>query len=142
MPSDQVVMNDVIKSYAEVGDSPMVSEGGMRDSKSLHKGKQVRVGFTVEGSNQFATLPLISEQKVVGVANVADKAQVIQHFAETVSGSPTIRSFDQESLFKELIMKLIDVYSQPNFYNDGAMEWLCFRLDILSSITFAFFWYS
>ncbi|CAM8990670.1 unnamed protein product [Rhodiola kirilowii] len=46
--------------------------------------------------------------RLVGVC----KAPVIQHFAETISGSMTIRT--------------------------AAMEWLCFRLDMLSSITFAF----
>ncbi|KAH7860034.1 hypothetical protein Vadar_008409 [Vaccinium darrowii] len=66
------------------------------------------------------------------------KAPVIQHFAETMSGSTTIRSFDQESRFKELNMKPIDGHSRPNFYTAGAMEWLRFRLDMLASIIFAF----
>src|SRR5579862_9601881 len=66
------------------------------------------------------------------------KAPVIQHFAETISGSTTIRSFDQESRFRDTNMKLMDGYSRPVFHIIGAMEWLCFRLDILSSITFAF----
>ncbi|KAG5546677.1 hypothetical protein RHGRI_018748 [Rhododendron griersonianum] len=66
------------------------------------------------------------------------KAPVIQHFAETMLGSITIRSFDQELRFKELSMKLIDGHSRPNFYTAAVMEWLCFRLDMLSSITFAF----
>ncbi|KAI8552989.1 hypothetical protein RHMOL_Rhmol06G0310300 [Rhododendron molle] len=47
------------------------------------------------------------------------KAPVIQHFAETISGSTTIRSFDQESRFKELSLKLIDGHSRPNFYTAG-----------------------
>ncbi|CAL5402678.1 unnamed protein product [Camellia sinensis] len=72
--------------------------------------------------------------RLVGVC----KAPVIQHFAETISGSTTIRSFDQEPRFKELSMKLIDAHSRPKFYSAAAMEWLCFRLDVLSSITFAF----
>ncbi|KAL7217172.1 hypothetical protein ACSBR1_028977 [Camellia fascicularis] len=72
--------------------------------------------------------------RLVGVC----KAPVIQHFAETISGSTTIRSFDQELRFKELSMKLIDAHSRPKFYSAAAMEWLCFRLDVLSSITFAF----
>ncbi|KAG5546694.1 hypothetical protein RHGRI_018761 [Rhododendron griersonianum] len=67
------------------------------------------------------------------------EAPVIQHFAETISGSTTIRSFGQESRFKELSMKLIDGHSRPNFYTAGAMEWLSFRLDFLTSLTFAFF---
>ncbi|KAL6999149.1 Canalicular multispecific organic anion transporter 2, variant 2 [Sarracenia purpurea var. burkii] len=66
------------------------------------------------------------------------KAPVIQHFAESISGATTIRSFDQESRFRESNMKLIDGNSRPKFYIAGAMEWLCFRLDMLSSLTFAF----
>ncbi|XP_052178883.1 LOW QUALITY PROTEIN: ABC transporter C family member 3-like [Diospyros lotus] len=66
------------------------------------------------------------------------RAPVIQHFVETISGSTTIRSFDQESRFKESYMKLTDAYSRPKFYSACAMEWLCFRLDMLSSVTFAF----
>ena len=66
------------------------------------------------------------------------KAPVIQHFSETISGSMTIRSFDQESRFRDTNMKLIDGYIRPKFSIAGAMEWLCFRLDMLSSVTFAF----
>ncbi|XP_062117924.1 ABC transporter C family member 3-like [Humulus lupulus] len=66
------------------------------------------------------------------------KASLIQHFAETISGLTTIRSFNQESRFQETNMKLMDGYSRPNFSIAGAMEWLCFRLDILSAVTFAF----
>ncbi|CAO2815297.1 unnamed protein product [Amaranthus hypochondriacus] len=65
------------------------------------------------------------------------KAPVIQHFAETISGATTIRSFDQESRFCETSVKLVNGYSRPKFYNAAAMEWLCIRLDLLSSITFA-----
>lgn len=71
--------------------------------------------------------------RLVGVT----KAPVIQHFAETISGSMTIRSFDQESRFCETSVKLINEYSQPGFYSAATMEWLSFRLDLLSSITFA-----
>ncbi|KAJ0046709.1 hypothetical protein Pint_03904 [Pistacia integerrima] len=71
--------------------------------------------------------------RLVGVC----KAPVIQHFAETISGSTTIRSFDQESRFQNTNMKLMDGYSRPKFHVAGAMEWLCFRIDVLSSITFA-----
>ncbi|XP_034678524.1 ABC transporter C family member 3-like [Vitis riparia] len=66
------------------------------------------------------------------------KAPVIQHFSETIAGSMTIRSFDQESRFRDTNMKLVDGYIRPKFNIAGAMEWLCFRLDMLSSATFAF----
>ncbi|KAL5077920.1 hypothetical protein RYX36_016904 [Vicia faba] len=72
--------------------------------------------------------------RLVGVC----KAPVIQHFAETISGASTIRSFDHVSRFQQTNMKLMDGYSRPKFNISGAMEWLCFRLDILSSVTFAF----
>ncbi|XP_022716766.1 ABC transporter C family member 3-like [Durio zibethinus] len=72
--------------------------------------------------------------RLVGVC----KAPIIQHFAETISGATTIRSFDQESRFQETNMILTDSYSRPKFHFAGAMEWLCFRLDLLSSITFVF----
>jgi ATP-binding cassette subfamily C (CFTR/MRP) protein 2 len=62
---------------------------------------------------------------------------VIQHFAETMSGSTTIRGFDEQSRFSGTNMKLTDAYCRPKFHIAGAMEWLCFRLDMLSSITFA-----
>ncbi|OMO51835.1 hypothetical protein CCACVL1_29558 [Corchorus capsularis] len=72
--------------------------------------------------------------RLIGVC----KAPVIQNFAETLLGATTIRSFDQESRFQETNMKLNDAYSRPKFHVAGAMEWLCFRMDMLSSITFAF----
>ncbi|KHN10953.1 ABC transporter C family member 3 [Glycine soja] len=72
--------------------------------------------------------------RLVGVC----KAPIIQHFAETISGTSTIRCFDHQSRFQETNMKLTDGYSRPKFNIVGAMEWLCFRLDMLSSITFAF----
>ncbi|XP_022716767.1 ABC transporter C family member 3-like [Durio zibethinus] len=72
--------------------------------------------------------------RLVGIS----KAPVIQHFAETILGATTIRSFDQESRFQETNMILTDCYSCPKFHVAGAKEWLCFRLDMLSSITFAF----
>lgn len=71
--------------------------------------------------------------RLVGVT----KAPVIQHFAETISGATTIRSFDQESRFCETSVQLVNGYSRPKFYSAAAMEWLCIRLDLLSSITFA-----
>ncbi|KAJ6944448.1 hypothetical protein NC652_009744 [Populus alba x Populus x berolinensis] len=72
--------------------------------------------------------------RLIGVCN----APVIQNFAETISGATTIRSFDQESRFQEINMKLTDAYSRPKFHNSAAMQWLCFRMDMFSSITFAF----
>ncbi|KAF3796553.1 ABC transporter C family member 3 [Nymphaea thermarum] len=65
-------------------------------------------------------------------------APLIQHFAETLAGSATIRSFDQESRFIETNFELVDQISRPKFHIAGAMEWLCFRLELLSACIFAF----
>lgn len=66
------------------------------------------------------------------------KAPIIQHFAESLSGSTTIRSFNQELRFICINSNRMDEFSRPKFYSAGAREWLCFRLDMLSSIMFAF----
>ncbi|RDX74680.1 ABC transporter C family member 3, partial [Mucuna pruriens] len=71
--------------------------------------------------------------KIVGIC----QAPVI-HFSETIFGSTTIRCFEQESRFNDKHMRLIGRYSQPRLYSASAMEWLNYRLDILSTITVSF----
>ncbi|XP_062100577.1 ABC transporter C family member 3-like [Humulus lupulus] len=66
------------------------------------------------------------------------EAPVLQHFVETISGSTTIRCFDQESRFHERNMQLIDAYSRTKFHYSSAADWLGFRTDMLSCVTFAF----
>ncbi|XP_042519147.1 ABC transporter C family member 3-like [Macadamia integrifolia] len=39
----------------------------------------------------------------------------------------------------EINLKLVDGYARPKFHFSGAIEWLCFRMDILASITYAVF---
>ncbi|KAM0842060.1 hypothetical protein ACQ4PT_058608 [Festuca glaucescens] len=73
-------------------------------------------------------------QRLVGVC----KAPIIQHFAESITGSATIRSFGKENEFVSTNSNLMDAFSRPKFYNAAAREWLCFRLDTLSCLTFAF----
>ncbi|KAF5774238.1 putative ABC-type xenobiotic transporter [Helianthus annuus] len=71
--------------------------------------------------------------RLVGVC----KAPVIQHFSETISGSTTIRSFDQKHRFQDTCLKLIDDYSRLKFHVDGASAWFGLRLDMLSALIFA-----
>ncbi|GLJ18146.1 hypothetical protein SUGI_0320540 [Cryptomeria japonica] len=66
------------------------------------------------------------------------KAPILQHFSESISGAMTIRSFDQEDRFVKNLFCLLDVFSQPSFHGAAAMEWLCFRLDLLSTFVFGF----
>ncbi|KAI3510254.1 hypothetical protein L1887_25787 [Cichorium endivia] len=73
--------------------------------------------------------------RLVGVC----KAPIIQHFSETLSGSTTIRSFHQERRFEDMNMKLIDGYSRPKFHSAGCIEWLSFRVELLSSVMFGLF---
>lgn len=73
-------------------------------------------------------------QRLVGVC----RAPVMQHFAESIAGSNIIRCFQKERQFINSIGHLMDNLSRPSLYNTAAMEWLCFRLDILSSFVFSF----
>ncbi|PWA86308.1 multidrug resistance-associated protein 3 [Artemisia annua] len=73
--------------------------------------------------------------RLVGVC----KGPVIQNFSETISGSTTIRSFDQQSRFQDTNLKLNDDFARPKFHAAAAMEWLGIRLDMLSSFTFVVF---
>ena len=56
----------------------------------------------------------------------------MQHFAESIAGTNIIRQFISSS------GHLMDNLSRPSLYNVAAMEWLCFRLDFLSSFIFGF----
>ncbi|CAM0145157.1 unnamed protein product [Urochloa decumbens] len=73
-------------------------------------------------------------QRLTGVC----KAPILQHFAESITGLNTIRSFGKENQFVATNSHLMDTYSKPRFYNMGARGWLCFRLDALSSLIFSF----
>ncbi|XP_038683758.1 putative ABC transporter C family member 15 [Tripterygium wilfordii] len=65
-------------------------------------------------------------------------APILHHFSESLSGAATIRAFDQEDRFFNANLGLIDGHSRPWFHNVSAMEWLSFRLNILSNFVFAF----
>ncbi|KAI6706351.1 hypothetical protein NL676_009313 [Syzygium grande] len=67
------------------------------------------------------------------------QAPILHHFAESLSGAATIRAFDQEDRFTNGNLGLVDNHSRPWFHNVSAMEWLSFRLNLLSNFVFAFF---
>ncbi|CAL5066979.1 unnamed protein product [Urochloa decumbens] len=73
-------------------------------------------------------------QRLIGVS----RAPVMQHFAESIAGSSIIRCFQKERQFISFVGHLMDNLSRPSLYNAAAMEWLCFRLDILSFFIFSF----
>ncbi|KAG6515686.1 hypothetical protein ZIOFF_026115 [Zingiber officinale] len=66
------------------------------------------------------------------------RAPIIQHFAESMSGSVSVRSFDKEKEFVNTNYNLTNDVSQLELHSAGATEWLGFRLQILSTLTFAF----
>ncbi|XP_078175279.1 ABC transporter C family member 3-like [Carex rostrata] len=72
--------------------------------------------------------------RLVGVC----EAPIIQQFSESLTGSTTIRSFGKELDFKGRYGRLMDDFSRPNFYSSAAMDWLSLRLEMLSSVIFAF----
>ncbi|KAK9911303.1 hypothetical protein M0R45_035220 [Rubus argutus] len=65
-------------------------------------------------------------------------APILHHFAESLAGAATIRAFDQQERFSDANLSLIDNHSRPWFHNMSAMEWLSFRLNLLSNFVFAF----
>ncbi|KAI3889461.1 hypothetical protein MKX03_014589 [Papaver bracteatum] len=65
------------------------------------------------------------------------RAPYLHHFAESLAGAATIRAYDQEDRFMQMNLGLIDNESRPWFHNVAAMEWLSFRLNILSNLVFA-----
>ncbi|KAL0410809.1 UNVERIFIED_CONTAM: ABC transporter C family member 9 [Sesamum latifolium] len=66
------------------------------------------------------------------------RAPILHHFAESLSGAATIHAFDQQERFTDANLCLIDCHSRPWFHNVSAMEWLSFRLNQLSNFVFAF----
>lgn len=72
--------------------------------------------------------------RLVGVC----RAPILQHFSESISGAATIRGFEQEDRFISTNLYSIDVFSRPAFHSAASTEWLCFRLDLLSTFVFGF----
>ncbi|KAI3900401.1 hypothetical protein MKW92_028247 [Papaver armeniacum] len=66
------------------------------------------------------------------------KAPILHHFSESLAGVATIRAYNQENRFMEMNLRLIDNQSRPWFHNEAAIEWLSFRLNILSNLVFSF----
>ncbi|XP_051144858.1 putative ABC transporter C family member 15 [Andrographis paniculata] len=66
------------------------------------------------------------------------RAPILHHFAESLTGAATIRAFGQFDRFTNANLCLIDDHSRPWFHNVAAMEWLSFRLNQLSNFVFTF----
>ncbi|KAJ4953829.1 hypothetical protein NE237_030661 [Protea cynaroides] len=66
------------------------------------------------------------------------RTPILHHFAESLMGAATIRAFDHEGRFTNANLSLIDNHSRPWFHNMASVEWLSFRLNVLSNFVFAF----
>ncbi|MCO5600615.1 hypothetical protein L7F22_054730 [Adiantum nelumboides] len=72
--------------------------------------------------------------RLVGI----QKSPIIHHFGESISGAATIRGFEQQKRYIRTNFTLVDNYSRPFFHNFSAIEWLCLRMELLSTFVFAF----
>ncbi|CAD6259840.1 unnamed protein product [Miscanthus lutarioriparius] len=66
------------------------------------------------------------------------RAPILHHFAESLAGASSIRAYGQKDRFRKANLGLVDNHSRPWFHNISAMEWLSFRLNMLSTFVFAF----
>ncbi|KAJ7527162.1 hypothetical protein O6H91_16G039700 [Diphasiastrum complanatum] len=71
--------------------------------------------------------------RLVGI----QKAPIIHHYGESIAGATTIRGFGQERRFIKTNLQLFDLYSRPFFNNFAAIEWLCLRMEMMSTCVFA-----
>ncbi|CAL4956742.1 unnamed protein product [Urochloa decumbens] len=66
------------------------------------------------------------------------KAPVIHHFSETVQGVMTIRCFRKEESFLQENLNRVNASLKMDFNNNGANEWLGFRLELVGSFVLCF----
>ena len=66
------------------------------------------------------------------------RAPILHHFAESLTGAASIRAYGQKDRFSKANISLVNNHSRPWFHNISAIEWLCFRLNMLSNFVFAF----
>uniref|UniRef100_A0ACD5UTX1 Uncharacterized protein n=1 Tax=Avena sativa TaxID=4498 RepID=A0ACD5UTX1_AVESA len=66
------------------------------------------------------------------------RAPILHHFAESLTGAASIRAYGQKDRFSKANISLVNNHSRPWFHSTSAIEWLCFRLNMLSNFVFAF----
>lgn len=80
---------------------------------------------------------MASSRELVRIVSI-QKSPVINLFGESIAGAATIRGFGQEKRFMKRNLYLLDCYSRPFFCSLAAIEWLCLRMELLSTFVFAF----
>ncbi|KAL6340262.1 hypothetical protein AAG906_040698 [Vitis piasezkii] len=80
---------------------------------------------------------MASSRELVCIVSI-QKSPVIHLFGESIAGATTIRGFGQEKRFMKRNLYLLDCFGRPFFYSLAAIEWLCLRMELLSTFVFAF----
>uniref|UniRef100_A0A453CXD5 ABC transmembrane type-1 domain-containing protein n=1 Tax=Aegilops tauschii subsp. strangulata TaxID=200361 RepID=A0A453CXD5_AEGTS len=66
------------------------------------------------------------------------RAPILHHSAESLTGAASIRAYGRKDRFSKANISLVNNHLRPWFHNVSAVEWLCFRLNMLSNFVFAF----
>ncbi|WOL09935.1 ABC transporter C family member 5-like isoform X1 [Canna indica] len=80
---------------------------------------------------------IASARELVRIVSI-QKSPVIHLFGESIAGAATIRGFRQEKRFMKRNLYLLDCFARPFFCSIAAIEWLCLRMELLSTFVFAF----
>ncbi|KAK4799126.1 hypothetical protein SAY86_024491 [Trapa natans] len=80
---------------------------------------------------------MASSRELVRILSI-QKSPIIHLFGESIAGAATIRGFGQEKRFIKRNLYLLDCFARPFFYSIAAIEWLCLRMELLSTCVFAF----
>ncbi|XP_010262474.1 PREDICTED: ABC transporter C family member 5 isoform X2 [Nelumbo nucifera] len=80
---------------------------------------------------------LASSRELVRIVSI-QKSPIIHLFGESIAGAATIRGFGQEKRFMKRNLYLLDCFNRPFFCSLSAIEWLCLRMELLSTFVFAF----
>ncbi|PKI53391.1 hypothetical protein CRG98_026231 [Punica granatum] len=80
---------------------------------------------------------MASSRELVRIVSI-QKSPIIHLFGESIAGAATIRGFGQEKRFIKRNLYLLDCFARPFFCSIAAIEWLCLRMELLSTFVFAF----
>ncbi|KAI9182639.1 hypothetical protein LWI28_027429 [Acer negundo] len=80
---------------------------------------------------------MASSRELVRIVSI-QKSPIIHLFGESIAGAATIRGFGQEKRFMKRNLYLLDCFARPFFISIAAIEWLCLRMELLSTFVFAF----
>ncbi|XP_010475054.1 PREDICTED: ABC transporter C family member 5-like isoform X2 [Camelina sativa] len=80
---------------------------------------------------------MASSRELVRIVSI-QKSPIIHLFGESIAGAATIRGFGQEKRFIKRNLYLLDCFVRPFFCSIAAIEWLCLRMELLSTLVFAF----